>query len=81
MEKVATRLKNGKHNSIDEIKDVKLFNILDEIHAEHIPSTTPKELHKEIARIFNDIAKTGEDLLELITGILTPLQKQQKIFG
>ena len=48
MEKVATRLKNGKHNSIDEIKDVKLFNILDEIHAEHIPSTPQKNYTRKL---------------------------------
>ena len=37
-----------------------------------------KEIHKEIADIFNKIANTGKIPLEIKTGILTPLQKPGK---
>ena len=46
---------------------------IDEIHAEFI-KYAPKELHKEIATILDDTAETGQDLLELVTEILTLLQ-------
>ena len=38
----------------------------------------PKELQREIARILNDTTELMEDLLELVTRILTPLQRPQK---
>ena len=40
-----------------------------------------KEIHKEIADIFNEMANTGEIPLEIKTGILTPLQKPGKKRG
>ena len=53
---------------------------IDNIHAEHI-KYAPDVIHKEIAEIFNEAAKTGKFPTELKQGILIPLQKPGKRKG
>ena len=64
----AKSLKNGKSAGSDNL------------HVEMI-KYAPIEIHKEIADIFNKVAETGENINELILGILRPLQKPGKEKG
>ena len=66
--KASKSLKNGKSAGTDniEIEFVKY---------------APISIHKEIAKIFNTVAKSGEEITELIMGILRPLQKPGKPKG
>ena len=66
--KIARKLKNGKSPGIDEIPTEYL-------------KYAPEELYTEIARLLNQIAETGEEITELILGILSPLQKPLKTAG
>ena len=66
--KVVNRMKNEKSAGPDalEVELIKYASI---------------EIHNEIANIFNTLSRTGEDLKELILGILRPLQKPGKAKG
>ena len=63
--KVVNRMKNEKSTGPDdlEVELIKYASI---------------EIHNEIANIFNTLSRTGEDLKELILGLLRPLQKPGK---
>ena len=62
IQQVVKTLKNGKSPGIDKIT------------AEYI-KYAPDTIHEVIADIFNEIAEKGNDVEELIIGILNPLQK------
>ena len=66
--KAAKSLRNGKSTGPDnpEIEYIKY---------------APIELHNEITKIFNSVSATGEEVTELILGILRPLQKPGKAKG
>ena len=61
-------LKNGKSAGIDQV------------NAEII-KYAPESTHKELAKLYNQIAKTGDIPSELITGLLAPLPKPFKTPG
>ena len=63
--KAAIKLKNGKSPGPDNL-ELELIKY------------APIELHKEIATIFNKVAETGEPVIELVLGLLRPLQKPGK---
>ena len=66
--KAAKSLKNGKSAGPDKI------------HVEMI-KYAPIEIHREMSKIFNTVAETGENISELILGLLRPLQKPGKEKG
>ena len=68
IQQVVKTLKNGKSPGIDKIT------------AEYI-KYAPDTIHEVIADIFNEIAEKGNDVEELIIGILNPLQKPNKKQG
>ncbi len=68
IEKAARSLKNNKSTGIDNIK------------AELI-KYAPNNVHKLIADIYNETARSGDYPEELVAGILTPIQKPGKIKG
>ena len=68
IQQVVKTLKNGKSPGIDKIT------------AEYI-KYSPDTIHEVIADIFNEIAEKGNDVEELIIGILNPLQKPNKKQG
>ncbi len=68
IEKAARSLKNNKSTGIDNIK------------AELI-KYAPNNVHKLIADIYNETAKSGGYPEELVAGILTPIQKPGKTEG
>ena len=63
--KASKKLKNGKSPGPDNV-ELELIKY------------APIELHKEIATIFNKVAETGEPVIELVLGLLRPLQKPGK---
>ena len=66
--KAEKSLRNGKNAGPDNLE------------IEYI-KYSPIELHNEIAKIFNSVSATGEEVTELILGILRPLQKTGKANG
>ena len=52
----------------------------DKLLAEFI-KYAPAEIHKEIASIFNKLSETGDEVQELILGLLKPLPKPRKPKG
>ena len=68
IQQVVKTLKNGKSPGIDKIT------------AEYI-KYAPDTIHEVIADIFMEIAEKGNDVEELIIGILNPLQKPNKKQG
>ena len=68
IKKAAKRLKNGKSVGIDNI------------NAELI-KYAPDCTHQEMAKMYNLITKTGNFPSELVTGLLAPLPKPNKIQG
>ena len=68
IEKAARKMKNGKSAGPDKL-EVEFIKY------------APIEIHQEIANIFNTITKTGEELRELVFGLLRPLQKPGKTKG
>ena len=68
IERAIKKLKNDKSPGVDEIRAEMLKH-------------SPKIIHRRIAEIFNDMAKTGEVPEEIILGILVPLPKPGKPRG
>ena len=68
IEKAAKCLKNGKSAGPDNV-ELELIKY------------APIELHEKIAEIFNRISETGEFVVELVLGLLRPLQKPGKKKG
>ena len=68
IQKAAKKLKNGKITGPDEV-ELELIKY------------APLSIHNEIADIFNNVTRTGEQVTELILGILRPLQKPGKAKG
>ena len=68
IKKAAGSLRNGKNAGPDDI------------YAELI-KYAPPEIHREIAKIFNKVAETGENITELTLGFLKPSQKPGKQRG
>ena len=66
--KIVKRLKNGKSAGIDKL-EVEFLKY------------APIEIMQEIANIFNTVTTTEEELRELVTGLLRPLQKPGKKKG
>ena len=68
IQKAAKKLENGKSTGPDEV-ELELIKY------------APLSIRNEIADIFNNVARTGEQVTGLILGILRPLQKPGKAKG
>ena len=68
IEKAAKKLKNGKSPGPDNV-ELELIKY------------APIEIHEQIAAIFNKVAETGDSVIELVLGLLRPLQKTGKAKG